>query len=112
MVIKPLPPGVSPGMFSASRLDRSEMGRIETDFWAAVILRPELSGGVPQFAVIIKTHDDEDMRDAFRIGFVPLTPDHLMKYLPATGSFYVDHASSERGRKMRRFNRSILNKYR
>ena len=108
-LIKPLPPGVSPGMFTKSILGRDPY-KVDINYWAAVMLRPELSGGIPQFAVIIRTTDDSEKRDAMsRAGFIPLTPDHLMRYVMAPGSFFAGGAST---RPMRRFNRSILNKYR
>lgn len=115
MLIKPLPPGVSPEMFCKKCLYRDEMGHIDTDFWAAVMLRPELTGGVPAYAVIIKAEDSGDYRDAMsRQGFIPLTADHLMKYIPATGGYYGATSSGYTGeaKKMRRYNRSILNRYR
>lgn len=110
MLIKPLPPGVSPDQFCQSCIYRSDMGHIDTDFWAAVMLRPSLSGGIPQYAVIIKAEDSGDYRDAMRIqGFIPLTPDHLMRYVPASGGFFGGAGTSK---KMRRYNRRLLNRYR
>lgn len=110
-LIKPLPPGVSPSQFCKECLHRSGMGEIDVDLWAAVILRPELSGGLPQYAVIIKAEDSGDYRDAInRQGFMPLTPDHLMRYLPTTGSYVAGVAHANQGR--RRFNRQTLNRYR
>ena len=67
------------------------MGHIDIKFWAAVMLRPEFSGGggIPQFAVIIEAEDSGDYRDAMsRQGFVPLNPTHLLRYMPAPGSFF------------------------
>jgi hypothetical protein len=107
MLIKPLPPGVSPSQFCKSCINREEFGRVDTTFWAGVMLRPELSGGIPQYAVIIKAEDSLDYRDALKIGFIPLTPDHLVRYIPATGSFYVGQDGE-----MRRFSRRVLNRYR
>ena len=105
-LIKPLPPGVNPSAFTVSILRRDPYD-VDTTFWAAVMLRPELSGGIPQYAVVIEAEDDSEMRDAMsRAGFIPLTPDHLMRYIPATGGFYVE------GNNVSRYNRRILNRYR
>lgn len=107
-LIKPLPPGVSPGMFSESILKRDPY-KVDIKFWAAVMLRPELSGGIPQFAVIIEADDSSEMKDAMsRAGFIPLSPDHLMRYVNASGGFYAGagaySAGSSMGKKMRRLN--------
>ena len=105
-LIKPLPPGVTPSAFTASILRRDPYD-VDVSFWSAVMLRPDLSGGITQYAVIIEAEDDSEMRDAMsRAGFIPLTPDHLMRYIPATGSFYVN------GNNVSRYNRRILNRYR
>lgn len=109
-LIKHLPPGVSPGQFSEAILKRDPY-KVDINFWAAVVVRPQYSS-VPQFAVIIKAIDDSEKRDAMsRVGFVPLTPDDLMRYMPASGGFY---ASSFAGsfKPMRHFNRRTLQKYR
>jgi hypothetical protein len=116
MLIKPLPPGVSPSQFCKSCIHREEMGEVDSDFWAAVMLRPQFSGGVPQYAVIIKAEDSEDYRDGMsKLGFVPLTPDHLMRYQPATGGFYGSssyYAENPRAKKMRKLNNRIAERYR
>ena len=110
MLVKILPPGVSPGQYCQSCLYRDEMGHIDTTFWAAVMLRPELSGGVPQFAVIIRAEDPGDFRDAMaRQGFQPLTPDILSRYIPAPGSFAAFAGSVD---VMQTYNKRILNRYR
>lgn len=103
MLIKILPPGVSPAQFCKECLHRSSMGHIDSDFWAAVISRP---GIVPtHFAVIIKAEDREDLEDAIeKQNFMPLTPAHLTMYMPATSGFYGTTSSSFYSSTGRRYN--------
>ena len=79
------------------------------DFWAAVMLRPELSGGIPQYAVIIEAEDSGDYRDAMsRQGFIPLSPDILSRYIAPPGSFASFAGTTD----AKVYNRRILNSYR
>lgn len=110
-LIKHLPPGVSPGQFTESILKRDPY-KVDVTFWAAVVVRPQYSGGIPQFAVIIRAVDSSEKQDAMsRAGFVPLTSDDLIRYMPASGGFYGG-AGRPGLKKMRKYNKSLLQKYR
>ena len=56
-LIKILPPGQTPSAWTKSRFGKRPLWKVEVDLWAAVMLRPEFSGGIPQFAVIIEADD-------------------------------------------------------
>lgn len=101
-LIKILGPGQSPSTYCQSCLYRSSMGHIDTDYWKAVKLRPELSGGVTQYAVIIVAEDNGDKQDAMaRHNFIPLTADILSRYIETSS-----HSFATFGRKMRVLNNS------
>lgn len=105
-LIKPLAPGDNPGNWTESIIKR-EPYKINVDFWTAVMMRPQFSGGVPRFAVIIEADDKSEMIDAMsRAGFVPLTPDILFQYqeIPGAGGFMAT-ALVANGRRRRRLNR-------
>ena len=107
-LIKILAPGQTASTWSASRLSRDPY-RVEVDYWAAVMLRPELSGGIPQYAVIIEAEDGSEYRDAMsRAGFQPLTPDILFRYVAHPYSFASFAGSTD----AKVYNRRILNSYR
>ena len=107
-LIKQLPPGVSPSQWSITKL-RGDPYKVDVHNWYAVQLRPEYSGGMTQYAVIIRAVDSSEYRDAMtRAGFSPLTSDILMQYMATTGSYAAGVAHANR----HTFNRRILNRYR
>jgi len=114
-LIKILPPGVSPGAFNPRILERDPY-KVDVVMWEALGLRPELSGGIPQYAVFITVTDDSEKRDAMsRAGFVPLTPDMLMRYVKVPNPPFTSGFASAffgGGKKMRRYNRRTLNAFR
>lgn len=104
MLIKILPPGVTPAQWTRTIL-KNEPFKVDVDDWIPAILRPELSGGIVQYAVIIKADDITEKVDAMsRAGFIPLTADLLARYLRATTGFYGSGSFAGSAKKMRRFN--------
>jgi hypothetical protein len=107
-MIKVLPAFATPTQYTQALLNSTH--GIETTAWYGVMLRPELSGGFPQYAVIIKAKDNTEFSQAMsRLGFSPLTADILARYVPIPGSFAA-FAGNVDAKQV--YNRRILNRYR
>lgn len=106
-LIKELPFGHYPSSYSSTYIKNTQ--GVDHTGWAQVMLRPELSAGLPRYAVVIKANNTTEYGQAMsRMGFVPLTADILAKYVPILGSF----ASFAGQVDVKQYNRRILNRYR